>query len=48
MTEKDISWELFEKTGSIEAYLKYSKDKENLESKEAFAVGVSGDGRNCN
>ena len=48
MTERDLSWELFEKTGSIDAYLEYSKVKEKSEKGEEVALGISGDGRNCN
>ena len=41
MNCKDLSWRLFETTGSIEAYLSYAGEEE--EKKEAGEVGNSPD-----
>ena len=44
VTTEDISWRNFETTGSIEAYLEYSREKSKSESKEETAFGNSGNG----
>ena len=41
MNLKDLSWNLFEATGSVEAYLTYATENSNQEQKEANAVGNS-------
>ena len=39
MNTKDLSWRLFETTGSVEAYLSYAKESDLKNNKEANAVG---------
>ena len=43
MNTKDLSWHLFETTGSVEAYLSYASENKIDEKKEANAVGNSPD-----
>lgn len=48
MLYEEYLWKKFEATGSIDAYLAYSKDRESTEDKEEAAFGNSGDGGNNN
>lgn len=45
MEMKDVLWEKFESTGSIDAYLAYSRDCGETEDKEGRIFGNSGNGR---
>ena len=47
MEMKDVLWERFEHTGSIDAYLAYSRDCGNSEDKEENEFGNSGNRRDC-
>lgn len=39
MNTKDLSWQLFEKTGSIEAYLSYASEEKQESQREANTLG---------
>lgn len=41
MNTKELSWRLFETTGSVEAYLSYVSESKTDKDKEANAVGNS-------
>jgi len=43
MNTRDLSWRLFETTGSVEAYLNYASENKVSSEKEANAVGNSPD-----
>jgi len=46
LTSEEALWKLFETTGSVEAYLEYTKDKEKFVSREENSFGNSRDGGN--
>ena len=48
MNVNDALWHIFETTGSVEAYLDYSKAEKKHEDKEEIGFGSGGNGGNNN
>ena len=48
MNTENMSWKLFELSGSIEAYLNYKECEDKEKKEEAASFGSCENGGNCN